>query len=87
MRSQRTTAHQNETLNKLENAIFSKNMSKAKATYTQCLPQHTRVLHMRVLLMCIVLVFVCAFFGLDPKLRQRPRSFQRRKETTTGQQA
>ena len=32
----------------LENAIHSKNESKAKATYTQCLPQHTRALHMRV---------------------------------------
>ena len=32
----------------LENATPAKNKSKAKATYTQCFPQHTRVLHMHV---------------------------------------
>ena len=49
IKSQRTTVDHNETLPQqpLENAVPSKSKSEAKATYTQCLPRHTRVLHMR----------------------------------------
>ena len=64
----------------------AKNKSKAKATYTQCLPQHTRVLHMHVGVMHGPHVCECRFW-VDPKPRQRLRSLQRSKETTTGQLA
>ena len=70
----------------LENATPAKNKSKAKATYTQCFPQHTRVLHMHVAVLHGPRVCLCRFW-VDPKPRQRPRSLQRSKETTTGQLA
>ena len=70
----------------LENATPAKNKSKAKATYTQCFPQHTRVLHMHVAVLHRPHVCLCRFW-VDPKPRQRPRSLQRSKETTTGQLA
>ena len=50
----------------LENAVPSKNTGKSKATYTQCLPQHTRVLCAAHACCgcCMVRVFVCVVFGL-----------------------
>ena len=59
---------------------------KAKATYTQCPHQHTRVLHMRVAVVHGPRVCMLRFW-FDPKPRQRPCSLQRSKETTTGQLA
>ena len=71
----------------LENAVRFKNKTtKAKATYRQCLSQHTRVLHVRVAVVHGPHVCVCRFW-LDPKPGQRPHSLQRSKETAKGQLA
>ena len=75
-----------KTQQTVENATPAKNKSKAKATYTQCFPQHTRVLHMHVAVLHGPRVCLCRFW-VDPKPRQSPRSLQRSKETATGQLA
>ena len=46
-----------------ENEVPPKNKSKAKATYTLCLPQHTRVLQMRVAVVHGPRVCLCLFLA------------------------